>query len=780
MATQHCATLVLCPSSLQHTVQPTRAVSLLLSLLACAVLLMPARAVRAQTLIAPFDREPIGRHEGLRSLQESEQVGGPTDLSRSNDIVTFLGRWPYGPCEAVAVHGNTAFVGNGALVQAFDLSDPDMPRIVGEYLTGAPAYVRDIQLRDSLAFVCTGDSLVILDIAIPSRMSKVSGVRLPAAYVQTRDSIAYVFAGVLSAVDISDIHTPFLRGQAGGIVHMSKEIALKWPYAYTTGWGLLPTPIGIYNVEDPDSLYWVDGFLALLMPECILVHDTLLLTSGPGFNEPPALKTYSVSDPTSPSLLSTLSGLKGYSVALDESLAFVGTDTGMYAVSISDPRVPRVIGQVSVPAYDMQLNAERTIVAGWVRASVVDVTQPEAIRVRSSMSAGDMASAVDVKDSIAYVASGYAGLWLVSIANPEQPRGISNITSGKYIVHDPYANWAVDVTVSGTQAFVANNDGEMVVYDVAEPHSPRILGRSAKNADGLTTYIAKSGHLAFTNCSVTAENDTIVRIFDVANPSHPVLVGAIRGRTPSYGLAAEDSTLFVGTEAGLQMYDVSNPGAPFLLNTISGYTRQVLVRDTIAYVVGSSFSVVSTARLDSPYVLGSVSLTTGYDDIACSGNFVYLYGFYGAAVIDVSEPLRPTVATTFLDRVYSTGGIAAQGTDLYIALGFSGLYIGRNNLQTGIRQRQQNTLPEAFWLSQNYPNPFNGQTVIQWYCPRRGNVSIEVYNVVGQKVATVFGEEAEVGIHQTVFEAEGLSSGVYFCRLHTQTITLTQPMLHVK
>ena len=74
--------------------------------------------------------------------------------------------------------------------------------------------------------------------------------------------------------------------------------------------------------------------------------------------------------------------------------------------------------------------------------------------------------------------------------------------------------------------------------------------------------------------------------------------------------------------------------------------------------------------------------------------------------------------------------------------------------------------PALFELAQNYPNPFNPTTTIEFTLPEDGNVSLKIYNMLGQKVATLFDGEAKAGyIQKATFNAAQFASGVYFSRL---------------
>jgi hypothetical protein len=75
------------------------------------------------------------------------------------------------------------------------------------------------------------------------------------------------------------------------------------------------------------------------------------------------------------------------------------------------------------------------------------------------------------------------------------------------------------------------------------------------------------------------------------------------------------------------------------------------------------------------------------------------------------------------------------------------------------------TLPVEFALEQNYPNPFNPTTNIIYSVPVKSNVTLDVYNLIGQKVVTLFEGEVEAGKHSSQFNASSMSSGMYLFRL---------------
>jgi len=88
--------------------------------------------------------------------------------------------------------------------------------------------------------------------------------------------------------------------------------------------------------------------------------------------------------------------------------------------------------------------------------------------------------------------------------------------------------------------------------------------------------------------------------------------------------------------------------------------------------------------------------------------------------------------------------------------------------------------PASFELRQNYPNPFNPTTNISYSIPSSGDVTLEVFNVMGQRVAILVNGVQTAGSHTTSFDASNLSSGVYMYRLNFEGSVQTRQMLLIK
>jgi ELWxxDGT repeat protein len=89
-------------------------------------------------------------------------------------------------------------------------------------------------------------------------------------------------------------------------------------------------------------------------------------------------------------------------------------------------------------------------------------------------------------------------------------------------------------------------------------------------------------------------------------------------------------------------------------------------------------------------------------------------------------------------------------------------------------------VPEAIVLSQNYPNPFNPTTTIGYQLPVSGQVTLKVYDVLGKEIASLVNEYKPAGSYEVIFNATGLSSGIYLYKLKSESFIETKKMIVLK
>jgi len=89
-------------------------------------------------------------------------------------------------------------------------------------------------------------------------------------------------------------------------------------------------------------------------------------------------------------------------------------------------------------------------------------------------------------------------------------------------------------------------------------------------------------------------------------------------------------------------------------------------------------------------------------------------------------------------------------------------------------------VPNKFSLAQNYPNPFNPTTTILYGVPNDGLVTMKIYDINGKEIKTLVNEPKTAGYYTTVFNASGLSSGVYFYKLTSGNFVIAKKMVIMK
>ncbi len=147
------------------------------------------------------------------------------------------------------------------------------------------------------------------------------------------------------------------------------------------------------------------------------------------------------------------------------------------------------------------------------------------------------------------------------------------------------------------------------------------------------------------------------------------------------------------------------------------------------------------------------------------------------------ELTRATLAFAYIaNDLFSSNNITTTITasELSFTAEHLSTFGGGGNEIVSVENNNDNEIPTKFTLNQNYPNPFNPTTKIKYSLAKTGFVSINVYNVLGSKVATLVSENMEVGNHEVEFSAVNLPSGIYFYTLVSNNLSITKKMMLIK
>ena len=175
----------------------------------------------------------------------------------------------------------------------------------------------------------------------------------------------------------------------------------------------------------------------------------------------------------------------------------------------------------------------------------------------------------------------------------------------------------------------------------------------------------------------------------------------------------------------------------------------------------------------------SLVINPNSTDMICAGtrNGVYMSVDAGVNWSEMNEGLTVAYVTALaLDPV--------QPDKIYAATYGGGVFTQEIAVEVEEKDNFMR-LPKKFTLYQNYPNPFNATTQIKYSIPQTSDVRINIYNINGSLVRTLYNGVQQPGFH--IVEWEGcdeaqkiLSTGVYFCQLTVRGITLTNKMLLMK
>lgn len=730
---------------------------------------VPGDFYKASTKEALFSR--VGNHKNIR--------GEYRNYHNQDSVLTHVGDWLWGECDAVDIKGNLAFIGNGPYVHTMDISDPGTPRIVGEYMT--PWVVTSITVRDSLAYVTTWDQFLILNITDPyhpTLVSQAEGVFFAVPNVVVRGRYLYIpdMADMRDELMVVDVGDP-----AHPIIHRIYDIGCDNPpvikdsvlYLIDYEWG---HNLVLFNVSNPLKLKQV-GTLPL-GPEfntSLFIMDTLLLIGAS--DSLCYLRVFSVRDPLHPFEISRDTLCRGgeinpFMFGSAGTTAFIGINSGtIYAVDVSSPASPRVIASKpqdyssSVICEHLVCSDSLIAVAACSGVDFIRWANHDSLKEKSFFITGGDPFDVVVKGGYAYVTEGLGGLAIFDISNPSTLQRVSAIQLPAY--------GAGHLVLNGNYVYIGAAESLQIV-DVTNPLSPQYV-KGLKNSWPVGLVIQN-------NYLYVTRHDSGLVIYDLTDPINPQRRGTFSANHAGY-LSVQDSICITTTFDGLIIIDVANPDTPGAFGAIAGSACGQIIRDTLLYAIlfhdSTDFAVYSIknprelVKICSTR-LGLFNFTTC--KISSSGNFLY-FGGDSLYAINLSNPYSPFISDLFAVGGYMRGSYA-KGQYVYYC-DYVGLHVVRNDLITGA-PKIKDAGPSEFSLLQNYPNPFNPNTTIKYTLPKSSHVTLKIFDILGRELKTLVNGTQEAGYKSVQFSAHNLPSGIYFYRLQAGGFMETKKLLVIR
>jgi hypothetical protein len=157
------------------------------------------------------------------------------------------------------------------------------------------------------------------------------------------------------------------------------------------------------------------------------------------------------------------------------------------------------------------------------------------------------------------------------------------------------------------------------------------------------------------------------------------------------------------------------------------------------------------------------------------------YRFQLSTSSDYSALVRDTAGV--VDTSLTASGLALNRLHYWRVRGVNG--VGQSvwsssttfRTTTDVERMPGEEIPSRYLLSQNYPNPFNPATTLQFAVPQAERVTVTVYDMLGREVAVLVNDVVAPGRYTVTWNAEGLASGTYFCRMTAGSYVETKRML---
>jgi endo-1,4-beta-xylanase len=223
----------------------------------------------------------------------------------------------------------------------------------------------------------------------------------------------------------------------------------------------------------------------------------------------------------------------------------------------------------------------------------------------------------------------------------------------------------------------------------------------------------------------------------------------------------------------LRLTSVGQTESIFPVGTSSSYAPVWITNSGTADTIGVNLVEDNAAAPEGGRIEARWNITEAIDG---GGNYTLKFGWVTALEDAAFKADRAGNAGIFLLSNDTTeagsGNYTIQFATLPYWVSRSGITtlgsfaVGKFSTITDVEKEEK--VPAEFSLSQNYPNPFNPSTTISYLLPENVKVKLEIFNIIGQKVATLVDEVQPAGSYKLMWNAGNLSSGVYLCKIKAE------------
>jgi len=364
-----------------------------------------------------------------------------------------------------------------------------------------------------------------------------------------------------------------------------------------------------------------------------------------------------------------------------------------------------------------------------------------------------------------------------------------SLKNGVFVSSDNGTNWvaSTNLTISSVGGFCvksnklfAGTNGMGVVVSTDQG-----LNWTETN-NGLPSYPVASPFLCGDDMFAWVFNSGIYRSTD-EGANWSLVSSNLPDASSVLGTAVNGNTIYAFAYMK-DVYSSSDRGETWTKVTLAEtnpFPFKVFVNEGVVYVYtmfkGTLYSTDNGATWNQlPKLLAEEILTVGNNLIGCGragsdfGVFSFRLNDTTLTGINAGLPEYPSVRSIGKTDSYLFCSVTSSltGNDK------NGVY--RVSLSQLTSVYNNTAKPQTFALNQNYPNPFNPSTTISYSLPEAAHVKLTVYDVLGSMVTTLVDEYQTSDNHSIVFDANGLSSGIYYYRIEAGKYSSVRKLILMK
>ncbi len=664
-----------------------------------------------------------------------------------------------------------------------DISNREYPLLIGQYLP--PGDVEDIEMKENLAILtCYEGGLRIVDVSDPSDPVEISVVPGFNAWVlETSENYAYVEevyppdnTANIRIFDISDPYNPTELGSIGLPYY-------AWSFTYHNGYLYVADyqeGFKIINVTDPQNPYLVNTIQLPDVLDLYIKGDDAYVCAAdwPAFNG--GLHIYDISDPEVP-VEKGYYGAAGFSpmdVAVTDSFAYVATgyDVWLFKLTESDPvfldqfKFPDIIsGIVPVDEYLYAANSKAGLsihrnnlisspvpsiwefqVSGTTR-NIWSVYFTDLNNGWAAAEGGKLLHTTDGGNNweILQVGDPYLDDFMDLTFTDENTGWVCGKNHSMYKTTDGGAAWAqVNVpTTSDIRAMSFLNDTLGWITPLEE--------NIYKTTDGGVSWIQQNngltGNLHNINvCFTDADNGFVTGIRIIGMDVESYILRTTNGGQDwtadfSYQNQDTDPIFFINQDTG--WIGGSNG---FLIKTTDG---------------GETWQYHNAG----PVYITSLFFNNEHDG--------WLTGFDGALYQTIDGGNLWQAHNILVQNLMRSVYFVDEKNGWAVGDNGTIIHTGEGIIPVEITESSASAVPSEYSLEQNFPNPYNPATTIRFSVPEEVRVTLEVYNILGERIKELKNEVMNPGYYDVVFDGRSLVSGIYFYRIEAGGFVQTRKMV---